>query len=70
MEECRERIRDFLSQYVVRTDGGELPADEMYFMDGIEMLLKEHVFADKEELKAECLREFDVVIPDFLFIED
>lgn len=66
-QDAYERIARFLSQYVEPENGGIAPLDTIYFKDAIALLLKEHIFNSVEDMKIECLHDFGIIIPDFLF---
>ena len=69
----RDRISAFLAQYIEMADGDSLiPRTDNDFRSSFKLLLKEQVFASKKYIKLECVKEHDVIIPDYLFegIED
>lgn len=65
-QDAYDRIDKFLSQYVEPVGSG-IPRDMSYFKDAIALLLKEHIFSSIENMKLECLRNYEIIIPDFLF---
>lgn len=65
-----ERIGAFLSQYVRTNSGGILPHDVSTFKKGIKMLLESKTFESEQDMKLECLRDYSIIIPDFLFGKD
>lgn len=65
-----ERIGTFLSQYVHTKSGGILPQDISYFKRAIKMLLESKTFESEQDMKLECLRDYSIIIPDFLFGKD
>lgn len=66
-QDAYERISAFLSQYVRPDGGGLLPQDTGYFKRAITMLLESKTFDSIEDMKLECLRDYEIIIPDFLF---
>ncbi len=67
--ETRRRIAAWLSKYV-RTRGGRVvPPDEGFLRDGIGLLIREGVMT-KQEVRAEALNEYDVIIPEDFFPPD
>lgn len=63
-----QRIAAFLSCYTeLRQDGGPIPADPIYIVDAISLLISEEGYT-KEQLQREALERFDVVIADRFFL--
>ncbi|MGN0663944.1 MAG: hypothetical protein ACI4L5_02605 [Negativibacillus sp.] len=65
-KETRKRIAAFLAQYVEATSGSIFLESDEEFIDGIELLIESEIFT-KDQLKKECLKDYSVVIPDYLF---
>lgn len=66
MEQLK-RIAAFLNQYVQPNEGSAiLPADENYIKEAIEMLITDEIMT-AEEIRAEALEEYDVIVPWNLF---
>ena len=58
-----QRIAAFLTQYCSREDGNPvLPPDPEYLKSAIALLIDEGVMT-ADEIRAEALDEFDVIIP-------
>lgn len=66
-QDAYERIGAFLSQYVRPDGGGPLPQDTGYFKRAISMLFESKTFDSIEDMKLACLRDYEIIIPDFLF---
>jgi len=67
MMEQLKRIAAFLNQYVQPNEGSAiLPANETYIKAAIEVLITDGVMT-AEEIKAEALEEYSVIIPFHLF---
>ena len=64
-----ERIADFLSNYVEDSSQKDhrVPQNCDRFKLVIRYLLVHDVFHSKEDMKRECLRNYSIIIPDFLF---
>lgn len=66
----RERLHMFFMQYIdalpgaVATDGC---FSEETMRQAAALLLENKVFLTKKDMKMECLRDFEVIIPDELF---
>ena len=66
--ETRQRIAAWLSKYA-HTYGHVVPLDERYLREGIGLLIREGVMT-KQEVRAEALNEYDVIIPEDFFPPD
>ena len=63
-----QRIAAFLSCYTeLRQDGGPIPADPIYIVDAICLLMGEEG-RTKGQLQREALERFDVIIADRFFL--
>ena len=67
MNDYRERIAAFLSQYVT-IGGSVVPADDVYIKDAIQLIIENGVMT-KDEMRAEALRDYSVIINDDFFKE-
>ena len=62
------RIAAFLSQYL-HHDGSPVPPTEVFCRAGLKMLAREGVMT-VEEICQEALRDYFVIIPQYLFQEE
>lgn len=62
-----DRIASFLSEYAELAAGGRIPPDPVHIADAINLLISTGFFTE-DTMKAEALKEYDVVIPDRFFI--
>jgi len=72
MQTFDNNITDFFQEYIrfpkeFYTESGNLTDKAINLAAA--MLLREHVFESKEEMKATALKDFDVILPDCIFKE-
>ena len=67
--ETRQRIAAWLSKWVYAHGGHVVPPDERYLREGIGLLIREGVMT-RQEVRAEALDEYDVIIPEDFFPPD
>lgn len=65
-EYVRKKISVFLAQFVEMKEGSPIPESDVDFVSAIELLIREKVFT-KDELRHDCLRDYGVIIPEWLF---
>lgn len=68
----RERLHMFFMQYIDALPGA-VATDGCFSMETMRqataLLLENKVFSNKSDMKMECLRDFEVIIPDELFLK-
>lgn len=67
MEESYQRIASFLSEYVL-FNSGPVPPDAISIAESISVMIRRNILT-KEEMITEALAEYDVIIPDWLFMD-
>lgn len=66
MTEQSFRIGAFLSQYVNPAYDGQTLTEPAVQRDAIALLIEENVMS-ADQIRPEALRDYDVIIPDYLF---
>ena len=66
MTEQSFRIGAFLSQYVNPAYDGQTLTEPAVQRDAIALLIEENVMS-ADQIRREALRDYDVIIPDYLF---
>lgn len=68
-DEWRNRVGLFLGEYLDSTEGRALLTTDEEIIQGIDVLLTEKVFRDRNELRREALLSHSLLIPDEYFVE-
>ena len=67
MEESYQRIASFLSEYAL-FNSGLVPPDAISIAQTISVMIRRNILT-REAMITEALAEYDVIIPDWLFMD-
>ena len=66
-DEFRDRLGEFVDEYIMMGDGQPIPRNIPYFRDAFKMMIASGTFKDIDEIKRKALRDKLIIIPNFLF---
>ena len=66
-DDFRDRLGEFLDNYIQTTDGQPIPRNIPYFKEALKTLIQPGLFKDVEDVKRAALKEKQIIIPNFLF---
>ena len=69
-DDFRDRLGEFIDDYITMGDGQPIPRNIPYFRDSLKMMIASGAFKDAEEIKRAALWDKLIIIPNFLFDDD